>query len=159
MRPGGVSSTPMAAPRSRAPAKLYSSIRIDNGREPALYSSTGVLMSYTADRNVINPTVTAAGASSGTTMRQYMRSHAAPHVRAASSTSAPIWRSDVLNSEVLSGAARTTNATARPTTLPYNTVRNGVARNSHSNANDRSTPGTAHGAHTSPSTMRKADER
>src|SRR5258708_15182707 len=123
--------TPMAAPRSRAPEKLYSSIKIESGREPALYSSTGVLMSYSADRNVIRPTVTAVGAISGSTTFQYMRSHAAPHVRAASSTSGPICSSDVLKNDTDSGAARNTNATASPITLPYRTDRNGEIGRAH----------------------------
>src|SRR5919202_1277178 len=99
-----------------------------------------------ADRNVIRPTVTAVGASIGRTTRQYIRNQPAPHVRAASSTSGPICSNDVLKNDVLNGAARNTNATARPRTLPYSTERSGVARNNHSNARLMSTPGTAHGA-------------
>src|SRR5437868_3824371 len=112
-----------------------------------------------ADRNVIKPTVTAAGASIGSTIFQYIRSQAAPHVRAASSTSGPICISEVLNNCVLSGAARSTNATARPMTLPYKNVRIGVARNSQSSARLISTLGTAQGAQASASTRRKAEER
>src|SRR5712692_6815679 len=116
-------------------------------------------MSYTADKNVSSPTVTAVGASIGNTTFQYMRNHAAPQVRAASSTSGPICIKDVLKNWVLSGAARKTNATARPTTLPYSTERNGVARKSHSSARLMSTPGTAQGAQTNVSTMRSTADR
>src|SRR5258707_14960108 len=116
-------------------------------------------MSQTADKNVISPTVTAVGASIGTTTFQYMRSHAAPQVRAASSTSGPICISEVLKNCVLKGAARNTKATASPTTLPYKTERNGVARKSQSRARLMSTPGTAHGAQTALSTTRSTAER
>src|SRR5436190_9222478 len=95
----------------------------------------------------------------GRTTFQYMRSQAAPQVRAASSTSGPICISDVLKNCVDKGAARNTKATARPTTLPYRTERNGVARKSHNSARLMSTPGTAQGAQTNVSTMRRMAER
>ena len=88
-----------------------------------------------------------------------MRNHAAPHVRATSSTSGPICIRLVLKNWVLMGAARNTNAAASPATLPYSTERSGVARNSQSSARLISTPGTAHGDHASMSAARRTGER
>src|SRR5260370_39365023 len=98
--------TPIAALRSRAPEKLYSSIKIESGREPALYSSTGVLMSYSADRNVIRPTVTAVGALTRRTPFQYIRDHAPPHPRPARPTSRPHRSRDGLRNHTHNRAAR-----------------------------------------------------
>src|ERR671936_1973300 len=112
-----------------------------------------------ATRKLNRPTVTAEGASSGSSTFQYVRSQEAPLMRADSSSSAPIWNSDVLKVWVLMGAARRTKATAMPATLPYSTVRSGVASNSHSTPRLISTPGTAHGSHTSVSISWAASER